>query len=192
MVPYPFFAGVAAGAAFAGTFAGFACAGGAVTGCGGVISADNWKLNVCTALALVVLLRFLDFHLLEVSRTLQSRNEIRYRVDGSRRTLNRQGRSLPRHGRQPKIFGSRNRVRHHVQQVLPAGTVTLQLFDGGNSLLQNLFLLIESLYLLLDAFEIGLLRLQRLDLAVLGIELLLPGVIKETKNKNSRERGQRR
>src|SRR5277367_3029767 len=52
VVPYPFLAGVAAGAAFVGTFAGLACAGGAVTGCGGVISADNWKLNVCTALGL--------------------------------------------------------------------------------------------------------------------------------------------
>src|SRR5580704_18657598 len=52
VVPYPFFAGVATGAAFVGTFAGFACAGGAATGCGGVISADNWKLNVCMALAL--------------------------------------------------------------------------------------------------------------------------------------------
>src|SRR5271167_4784496 len=52
VVPYPFLAGVAAGAAFVGTFAGFACAGGAVTGCGGVISADNWKLNVCTVVVL--------------------------------------------------------------------------------------------------------------------------------------------
>src|SRR5580692_5810190 len=52
VVPYPFLAGVAAGAAFVGTFADLASAGGAGTICGGVISADNWKLNVCTAVVL--------------------------------------------------------------------------------------------------------------------------------------------
>src|SRR5579863_5544361 len=48
VVPYPFLAGVAAGASFVGVLAGFACAGDDATGCGGVISAVNWKLNVCT------------------------------------------------------------------------------------------------------------------------------------------------
>src|SRR5580692_5064384 len=107
VVPYPFFAGVATGAAFVGTFAGFACAGGATFTCGGVISADNWKLNVCTA---VVLFRFLDFNLLEVAGPLQSRNKVRDRVDRSRRTFDRQARTLPRHRRQPKIFRPGNRV----------------------------------------------------------------------------------
>ncbi len=46
VVPYPFLAGAVEGAAFAGVFAGFACAGVVTPACGGVISADNWKLNV--------------------------------------------------------------------------------------------------------------------------------------------------
>src|SRR6202795_4431111 len=52
MVPYPFLAGAAAGAAFVGVLAGFGCAGTVGPVCGGVISADNWKLNVCTAVFL--------------------------------------------------------------------------------------------------------------------------------------------
>src|SRR5882724_12087465 len=52
VVPYPFLAGFAAGAAFVGVLAGLACAGDVAPGCGGVISADNWKLNVCTAVFL--------------------------------------------------------------------------------------------------------------------------------------------
>src|SRR5580704_18710350 len=46
VVPYPFLAGVAA---FVGVLAGFGCDGAVGPVCGGVISADNWKLNVCTA-----------------------------------------------------------------------------------------------------------------------------------------------
>src|ERR1700693_4773877 len=52
VVPYPFLAGAAAGAAFVGVLAGFGCAGAVGPVCGGVISADNWKLNVCTAVFL--------------------------------------------------------------------------------------------------------------------------------------------
>src|SRR5579864_2246044 len=51
VVPYPFLAGFAAGAVFVGELAGFGCAG-VAPACGGVISADNWKLNVCTAVFL--------------------------------------------------------------------------------------------------------------------------------------------
>src|SRR5580704_10261922 len=50
VVSYPFLAGFAAGAVLVGELAGLGCAG--APACGGVISADNWKLNVCTALFL--------------------------------------------------------------------------------------------------------------------------------------------
>jgi hypothetical protein len=52
-------------------------------------------------------------------------------------------------------------------------------------LLENLLLLIKGFDLLLDVLEIGLLGLQRLDLIVLGIELLLPRVEEKTKNENA-------
>jgi hypothetical protein len=52
VIPYPFLSGVAPGADFVGVFAGLGCEGAVGPTCGGVISADIWKLNVCTAVFL--------------------------------------------------------------------------------------------------------------------------------------------
>jgi len=177
--PYPFFAGAGfAGAPVAGALAGLACAAPPASGPVGAISAlldrEHESLHVHV---LVVLLRVLDFNLLEVARPLQRRNEVRDRIDRSRRAFQRQRIPLLRHRGQPQVFRPRNRVRHLVQQLLSTGPVSLQLLDGAYTLLQHQLLLFECFHLLLDLFELGLLRLQHLDSFVLLIQLRLPGMV---------------
>ena len=86
--PYPFFAGAAGLARLsAGALAGFACGGVAPPVRGGAISATNRESKSLHSGVLVVLLRFLDFDLLEVAGPLQRGNEVRHGIDRSRRAF---------------------------------------------------------------------------------------------------------
>src|SRR5215469_1335713 len=107
----------------------------------------NLEVKGLNSGVLIVLLRFFDLDLLEISRPLQCSNKVRYGVDGSRRTFHRKIWALARHRGQPQILGARYGVRHHVQQLLAAGAIALQLLDSIDALLQNRLLFFEGFHL---------------------------------------------
>ena len=155
------------GAGCAGALAGLACVCGAGTRRGRWSDfGGNLELEGLHRGVLLVLLGFLDFDLGEIAGTLQRGDEIGDAVDGSRGAVDGQVVAFANHRSEPQILGARDGAGDLVQQFLAAGAIALQLFDGGDALLQDRFLLLEGFDLLLDLFEVGLLRLQLLDRGV--------------------------
>src|ERR1700722_8625772 len=111
----------------------------------------------------IVLDRFLDLHLVKVSRAFELGDEIGNGVDRSGFAADVNRISGARKRGKPESIHANHGVCHHRQQILASGAVPLEIFDHVDALLKDGLLAFETIHLILHLLKAGLLRLQLLN-----------------------------